>query len=181
VVYRTEGWALNCWWRASPGWRYTTTVINAHAKQGGKCSLSIQCVPSMNVTRGIYRWRYTSNVQLLVCPLTTVIFPEYSRTYTWIPNPSLRTVQLRTGPQLQAALFDLIDEDRGGPLTTSRQDACAARSSHVFVFQPEDPRDGHLRACSWHQLRCSWRHVFVLLRRPARRWCPQHSVPHGNS
>ena len=29
-----------------------------------------------------------------------------------------------------------------GPLTTPRQDACVARSSPVFVFRPEDPRDG---------------------------------------
>jgi len=55
-------------------------------------------------------------------------------------QPTCGTTQ--KGPQLQAALFDLIDEDRGGPLTTPRQDACVARSSPVFVFRPEDPRDG---------------------------------------
>jgi len=55
-------------------------------------------------------------------------------------QPTCGTAQ--KGPQLQAALFNLIDEDRGGPLTTPRQDACVARSSPVFVFRPEDPRDG---------------------------------------
>ena len=55
-------------------------------------------------------------------------------------QPTCGTAQ--KGPQLQADLFDLIDEDRGGPLTTPRQDACVARSSPVFVFRPEDPRNG---------------------------------------
>jgi len=55
-------------------------------------------------------------------------------------QPTCGTAQ--KGQQLQAAFFDLIDEDRGGPLTTLRQDACVAWSSPVFVFRPEDPRDG---------------------------------------
>jgi len=101
-------------------------------------SLSIQCVPSMNITGGIYRWCYASNVQLLFCTLTTVIYPDVHVISK--SQPTCGTAQ--KGPQLQAALFDLIDEDRGGPLTTPRQDACVARSSPVFVFRPEDPRDG---------------------------------------
>ena len=36
VEYRTDGWAPNCWWRVSPEWTDTTTVMNEHAKQGGK-------------------------------------------------------------------------------------------------------------------------------------------------
>ena len=44
-------------------------------------SLAIQCPPSMNITGGIYRWRYTSHVQLLFYTLTTVIFLEYSWMY----------------------------------------------------------------------------------------------------
>jgi len=101
-------------------------------------SLSIQCVSSMNITGGIYRWRYASNVQLLFCTLTTVIFPDVHVISK--SQPTCGTAQ--KSPQLQAALLDLIDEDRGGPLTTPRQDACVARSSPVFVFRPEDPRDG---------------------------------------
>ena len=36
VVYRTDGWAPNCWWRVSPERRDTTTVMNEYAKQRGK-------------------------------------------------------------------------------------------------------------------------------------------------
>ena len=54
-------------------------------------------------------------------------------------RPTRRAI---SAPQLQAALFDLIDEDCGGPRITPRHDASVARSPPVFVFRPEDPRDG---------------------------------------
>src|SRR6185312_5798941 len=82
VVYRTDGWTPNCWWRVSPGRTDTTTARDKHSIQVVIFSLSIQCVLSMNITGGIYRWRYASNVQLLFYTLTTVIYPEYSWTYT---------------------------------------------------------------------------------------------------
>ena len=61
--------------------RHYNSNEQAH-NSSSEYSLSIQCPPSMNITWGIYRWRYTSHVQLLFYTLTTVIFLEYSWTYT---------------------------------------------------------------------------------------------------
>ena len=50
-----------------------------HRNQVIQCSFSIfPNPPSMNITQGIYRCRYTFNVQLSFCTPTTVIFLEYS-------------------------------------------------------------------------------------------------------
>ena len=51
-----------------------------HGNQVIQCSFSIfpKSLPSMNITQGIYRCRYTFNVQLPFCTPTTVIFLEYS-------------------------------------------------------------------------------------------------------
>ena len=51
-------------------------------------SLSLPDVPSMHITGGIYRWRYTSHVQLLFYTLTTVIFLEYPGCTHNFPNTS---------------------------------------------------------------------------------------------
>ena len=51
---------FSCWWRVFPEWTNTTTVKKRGRQSSRKYSLSIQSVPSMGITRSIYRRRYTS-------------------------------------------------------------------------------------------------------------------------
>ena len=66
---------MPCLWGVSPD-----EHSNSNERPGNRVVnvLSPRYVPSMNITQGIYRWRYTFNVQLLYCTPTMVIFLEYS-------------------------------------------------------------------------------------------------------
>ena len=48
MVYRTDGWAPNCWWRVYPEWTNTTTVTDEHTNQVGNVlslfNVSHQCL-----------------------------------------------------------------------------------------------------------------------------------------
>ena len=89
----------------------------------------------MNITGGIYRWRYTSHVQLLFYTLTTVIFLDVHV----ISLIQVECATAQTGPQLQIVLFGLLDEDHVA-CRLLLADSRIARSSLVFGFRPEDER-----------------------------------------
>jgi len=166
-----------------------------------KGSLSIQCLPSMNITGDIYRWRYASHVSLLFYPLTTVIFSEYSRTHTWFPYYSMGAVQLRKAHNPRRSSSPWSTKTTGP--TDYSLPWCWRRPVFACLRVPTRriAKTGHLRACSWRRLQCSWCLVFAFLpedkrrratsvlavgiglspwlpvfahlRRPDRRWCPQ--------
>ena len=138
--------------------------------QGGKGSLSIQSVPSMNITGGIYRWRYTSHVSLLFYPLTTVISPEYSQTYTCFPYYSVGTVQLRNAHNPRRSSSPRLTKTAGP--TDHSLSRCWRRPvfAYLRVTTRRIAKTGHLRACSWRRLQCSWCIVFAFRPEDKRRW-----------
>ena len=89
----------------------------------------------MNITGGIYRWRYTSHVQLLFYTLTIVIFLDVHV----ISLIQVECAIAQTGLQLQIVLFGLLDEDHVA-CRLLLADSRIARSSLVFGFRPEDER-----------------------------------------
>ena len=158
----------------SPGWTDTTTARDKHPIQVVIFSLPIQCLPSMNITGGIYRWRYASNVQLLFYTLTMVIYPEYSRTYTWFPYHSMGVVQLRRAHNSRRPPSSWLTKTVRPTDYSSSRRLCRPVFACLRLLTRRSTKTGHLRACSWHRLHCSWRLVFAYLRWLARMWCPQH-------
>jgi len=110
---------ISCWWRASPERRNTTTVINKHAKQGGKV-LSLFQMSHQCTLQGVF-------IGGVISPIYDYSFTPYTGHIPWI-FPDMHVIFLlqcgcgtaQQGPQPQAVLFTPIDEDHGvyGPLVT---------------------------------------------------------------
>ena len=97
-----------CWWRVSPGWANTTTVMNEHAKPSRECSLSIPCVPSMNITGIFIGGVSPSKCNFYSTSLQRLYFQNIPGRTCNFPITVVSGLQLRWALLLQAAFFATI-------------------------------------------------------------------------
>ena len=126
---------ISCWWRASPERRNTTTVINAHAKQGGKV-LSLFQMSHQCILQGVFICSVTP-------PMYDYPFTPLKRSYSLNIPGHARDLPITMWVRYSSAR----PTNPGGPLHPDRRrprglrttrDAGVARSSLVFAFHPEE-------------------------------------------
>ena len=127
-----------------------------------ECSLYSMCPINVHY-RGIYRWRSASQMQLLPYVFTTVIFLEYSWTYTQFSYYNRKWITTQMGPVASGSLLR-VDPPRHAPQRRAlfrrrasphlrptnrrpkcpslalRFDACAIPSSRIFGCLAKEQR-----------------------------------------